>query len=132
MGLGGGAGPGPPGLEVTFESTRCCWFSQLQVQRRREKRGKVEEREEEEQVEEMRGPVTSDLVGSLPSGATQWHRERGTAPPCTVSGSAAPSSGSLVVVLLVAVQLLGVVGGHVREILKYVLVGFITCKKQNK
>lgn len=44
----------------------------------------------------------------------------------------APSSGSLVVVLLVAVQLVGVVGGHVREILKDVLVGFVSCKKKQK
>lgn len=38
-------------------------------------------------------------------------------------------SGSLRVVLLVAVQLVRVVGGHVGEILEDVLVGFISCKR---
>lgn len=37
-------------------------------------------------------------------------------------------SGSLRVVLLVAVQLVRVVGGHVGEVLENVLVGFISCK----
>lgn len=39
------------------------------------------------------------------------------------------ASGSLWVVLLVAVQLVRVVGGHVGEILENVLVGFISCKR---
>lgn len=38
-------------------------------------------------------------------------------------------SGSLWVVLLIAVQLVRVVGGHVGEILENVLVGFISCKR---
>lgn len=37
-------------------------------------------------------------------------------------------SGSLRVVLLVAVQLVRIVGGHVGEVLENVLVGFISCK----
>lgn len=42
------------------------------------------------------------------------------------------SSGSLRVVLLVAVQLVRVVGGHVGEVLENVLVGFIPCREENK
>ena len=41
-------------------------------------------------------------------------------------------SGSLRIVLLVAVQLVRVVGRHVGEILENVLVGFISCKKNNE
>lgn len=37
-------------------------------------------------------------------------------------------SGSLRVVLLVAVQLVWIVGGHVGEVLENILVGFISCK----
>ncbi len=39
-------------------------------------------------------------------------------------------SGSLWIVLLVAVQLVRVVGGHVGEILENVLVGFVSCKRK--
>jgi len=39
------------------------------------------------------------------------------------------ASGLLGVILLVAVQLVRVIGGHVGEILENVLVGFISCKR---
>lgn len=41
-------------------------------------------------------------------------------------------SGPLRVVLLVAVQLVWIVGGHVGEILENVLVGFVSCRKEDE
>lgn len=49
-----------------------------------------------------------------------------------VDGCELTGSGSLRIVLLVAVQLVRIVGGHVGKILEDVLVGFIPWKRERK
>lgn len=49
-----------------------------------------------------------------------------------VRARARAGSGPLRVVLLVAVQLVRIVGGHVGEVLEDVLVGFISCRREEK
>lgn len=65
-------------------------------------------------------------LGATPDAAALQPTPRGPR-GCGLTGS-----GSLRIVLLVAVQLLRIVGGHVGKILEDVLVGFIPCQRESK
>lgn len=74
-----------------------------------------------------RGGGTSDALTPKPDAVPSLG-----GPLDGVRGCELTRSGSLRIVLLVAVQLVRVVGGHVGKILEDVLVGFIPWKRERK